>query len=201
MGGPRSRPTTAARSLSRPGCRWTWPGATPSSRPCGCSTGAWPCTWPTASSPAQSRRPSRSSGPSGSLRSTACCSASSARPGYLVPGSPGPCCGGRLEATGRQAQINTFGGGVNEVQREIVATAGLGMTGGAVSAASFEELTPFPDHSAALEGAGRPGGRCAAAVARRRQRADDPALGRGDGRHQPSSTCPTRRPAATATTA
>ena len=37
---------------------------------------------------------------------------------------------GRLEATGRQAQINTFGGGVNEVQREIVATAGLGMTRG-----------------------------------------------------------------------
>jgi hypothetical protein len=38
---------------------------------------------------------------------------------------------GRLEASGRQAQINTFGGGVNEVQREIVATAGLGMTRGA----------------------------------------------------------------------
>ena len=36
-----------------------------------------------------------------------------------------------VEATGRQAQINTFGGGVNEVQREIVATAGLGMTRGA----------------------------------------------------------------------
>jgi 3-oxocholest-4-en-26-oyl-CoA dehydrogenase alpha subunit len=34
---------------------------------------------------------------------------------------------GRLEALGRQAQINTFGGGVNEVQREIVAMAGLGM--------------------------------------------------------------------------
>jgi hypothetical protein len=36
-----------------------------------------------------------------------------------------------LEATGRQAQVNTFGGGVNEVQREIVAAAGLGMTRGA----------------------------------------------------------------------
>jgi hypothetical protein len=37
---------------------------------------------------------------------------------------------GRIEASQRQAQVNTFGGGVNEVQREIVATAGLGMTRG-----------------------------------------------------------------------
>jgi alkylation response protein AidB-like acyl-CoA dehydrogenase len=47
--------------------------------------------------------------------------------GYLTPGSPGAFLGGRIEAAARQAQINTFGGGVNEVQREIVATAGLGM--------------------------------------------------------------------------
>ena len=47
--------------------------------------------------------------------------------GYLTPGSPGALLRGRLEASGRQAQINTFGGGVNEVQREIVAMAGLGM--------------------------------------------------------------------------
>jgi alkylation response protein AidB-like acyl-CoA dehydrogenase len=47
--------------------------------------------------------------------------------GYLVPGSPGAVLRGRVEAHGRQGQINTFGGGVNEVQREIVATAGLGM--------------------------------------------------------------------------
>jgi len=51
--------------------------------------------------------------------------------GYLVPGTPGAILRGRLEASGRQAQINTFGGGVNEVQREIVATAGLGMRRGA----------------------------------------------------------------------
>ena len=50
---------------------------------------------------------------------------------YLTPGSPGALLRGRLEATGRQAQVNTFGGGVNEVQREIVASAGLGMTRGA----------------------------------------------------------------------
>jgi alkylation response protein AidB-like acyl-CoA dehydrogenase len=34
---------------------------------------------------------------------------------------------GRVEQAARAAQINTFGGGVNEVQREIVASIGLGM--------------------------------------------------------------------------
>jgi hypothetical protein len=47
--------------------------------------------------------------------------------GYISPGSPGAVLHGELERAGRQAQINTFGGGVNEVQREILATAGLGM--------------------------------------------------------------------------
>ena len=47
--------------------------------------------------------------------------------GYLSPGSPGAVLHGELERAGRQAQINTFGGGVNEVQREILAMAGLGM--------------------------------------------------------------------------
>ncbi len=48
--------------------------------------------------------------------------------GLLRPGSPGAVLRGDLEWAGRSAQINTFGGGVNEVQREIVAAAGLGMT-------------------------------------------------------------------------
>ena len=47
--------------------------------------------------------------------------------GYLGPRSPGALLRGRLEQAARGAQINTFGGGVNEVQREIVAMAGLGM--------------------------------------------------------------------------
>jgi 3-oxocholest-4-en-26-oyl-CoA dehydrogenase alpha subunit len=47
--------------------------------------------------------------------------------GYLAPGAPGAALEGRLERTARHAQINTFGGGVNEIQREIVAMAGLGM--------------------------------------------------------------------------
>ena len=108
--------------------------------------------------------------------------------GYLVPGSPGAVLRGRVEATGRQAQINTFGGGVNEVQREIVATAGLGMTrgrgdgdgGGAVRGAG---AVPGPQRRAGH--AGRAGGRCAEPGARRGERPDDPALDRGDGRSQP----------------
>ncbi|EHM26892.1 MULTISPECIES: acyl-CoA dehydrogenase family protein [Streptomyces] len=50
-------------------------------------------------------------------------------PALLRGGSPG-CFGpgGELERMNRAAQINTFGGGVGEVQREIVATARLGMT-------------------------------------------------------------------------
>jgi 3-oxocholest-4-en-26-oyl-CoA dehydrogenase alpha subunit len=47
--------------------------------------------------------------------------------GYLPAGSTGAVLAGRLEQGGRKAQINTFGGGVNEVQREIVAAVGLGM--------------------------------------------------------------------------
>ncbi|MEU1794896.1 acyl-CoA dehydrogenase family protein [Streptomyces californicus] len=49
----------------------------------------------------------------------------------LRGGSPG-CfgAGGELERMNRAAQINTFGGGVSEVQREIVATARLGMVRG-----------------------------------------------------------------------
>ncbi len=47
--------------------------------------------------------------------------------GYLREGSPGAVLGGQLERAGRAAQINTFGGGVNDVQRDIVAAAGLKM--------------------------------------------------------------------------
>ncbi|WP_411134814.1 acyl-CoA dehydrogenase family protein [Streptomyces sp. C10] len=42
-------------------------------------------------------------------------------------GSPGGFGDGELERMNRAAQINTFGGGVSEVQREIVATMRLGM--------------------------------------------------------------------------
>ncbi|WP_037615124.1 acyl-CoA dehydrogenase family protein [Streptomyces aureus] len=45
-------------------------------------------------------------------------------------GSPGAFGGGALERMNRAAQINTFGGGVSEVQREIVATMRLGMKRG-----------------------------------------------------------------------
>ncbi|HMC51652.1 MAG TPA: acyl-CoA dehydrogenase family protein [Acidimicrobiales bacterium] len=48
--------------------------------------------------------------------------------GAVKTGSPGAVLRGELERAGRQAQINTFGGGVNEIQREIVAWQALGMT-------------------------------------------------------------------------
>lgn len=47
--------------------------------------------------------------------------------GYVQAGSPGALLHGEVERAARAAQINTFGGGVVEVLREIVATAGLGM--------------------------------------------------------------------------
>ncbi|MFI0484939.1 acyl-CoA dehydrogenase family protein [Actinomadura sp. 9N215] len=48
--------------------------------------------------------------------------------GLLRPGTPGAALEGRVEALGRRAQNNTFGGGTNEVMREIVAARSLGMT-------------------------------------------------------------------------
>lgn len=48
--------------------------------------------------------------------------------GIQRPGSPGAVLAGRVENLGRRAQNNTFGGGTNEVMREIVAAKSLGMT-------------------------------------------------------------------------
>jgi alkylation response protein AidB-like acyl-CoA dehydrogenase len=48
--------------------------------------------------------------------------------GHLRAGSPGAVLHGEVEQARRLAQINTFGGGVNEIQRDIIAAAGLGMT-------------------------------------------------------------------------
>ncbi|MFJ2090424.1 acyl-CoA dehydrogenase family protein [Streptomyces sp. NPDC087901] len=50
--------------------------------------------------------------------------------GTIRGGSPGTFGDGELERMNRAAQINTFGGGVSEVQREIVATMRLGMKRG-----------------------------------------------------------------------
>jgi alkylation response protein AidB-like acyl-CoA dehydrogenase len=49
------------------------------------------------------------------------------QPGYLKRGSPGALLRGRIEAYYRTTLVLTFGGGVNEVQRDIIATAGLAM--------------------------------------------------------------------------
>jgi alkylation response protein AidB-like acyl-CoA dehydrogenase len=52
------------------------------------------------------------------------------RAGYVKRGSAGAVLNGVLEQAYRSAVINTFGGGVNEIQRMIIATAGLKMPRG-----------------------------------------------------------------------
>jgi alkylation response protein AidB-like acyl-CoA dehydrogenase len=47
--------------------------------------------------------------------------------GALRPGSKGAALAGRLERAERQALVNTFGGGVNEVQRELFLRARFGI--------------------------------------------------------------------------
>jgi alkylation response protein AidB-like acyl-CoA dehydrogenase len=47
--------------------------------------------------------------------------------GIVLEGEPGVLFGGRLEDAYRGATTLTFGGGVNEVQRDIIAMAGLGL--------------------------------------------------------------------------
>jgi len=47
--------------------------------------------------------------------------------GTVADGSPGAVCRGRLERMYRATLILTFGGGTNEVQRDIIAMAGLGL--------------------------------------------------------------------------
>jgi 3-oxocholest-4-en-26-oyl-CoA dehydrogenase alpha subunit len=47
--------------------------------------------------------------------------------GYLPEGSPGSVLHGRLERSSRAQTIFTFGGGTNEVQRDIIAMVGLGL--------------------------------------------------------------------------
>jgi alkylation response protein AidB-like acyl-CoA dehydrogenase len=53
--------------------------------------------------------------------------------GHLAPGtdsSAGALVAGRLERLARHSQINTFGGGVNEIQRELIAVSALGLPRG-----------------------------------------------------------------------
>lgn len=46
--------------------------------------------------------------------------------GRIRPGSPGAVLAGQVEQISRQGVVNTFGGGVNEVLRDMVASLGLG---------------------------------------------------------------------------
>jgi 3-oxocholest-4-en-26-oyl-CoA dehydrogenase alpha subunit len=46
---------------------------------------------------------------------------------HVRPGGGDGVCFGDVERAARAAQINTFGGGVNEIQRELIAAVGLGI--------------------------------------------------------------------------
>jgi len=48
-------------------------------------------------------------------------------PGVLARGSPGAVLQGRIESSYRNGLILTFGGGTNEIQRDIIAMAGMGL--------------------------------------------------------------------------
>ena len=61
--------------------------------------------------------------------------------GLVRPGSPGAVLAGRVEGLARRSQNNTFGGGTNEVMRELVAAKSLGMT---LAARRRPEPTPGP---------------------------------------------------------
>lgn len=52
------------------------------------------------------------------------------RAGFLRPGSPGAELAGALEKAHRDAPVRTFGGGSNEVQREILVQTALGLPRG-----------------------------------------------------------------------
>lgn len=50
--------------------------------------------------------------------------------GRIRPESPGAVLHGQIEQLSRQGIVNTFGGGVNEVLRDMVAVQGLGLPRG-----------------------------------------------------------------------
>ena len=47
--------------------------------------------------------------------------------GIIGRGSPGAALLGRIESSYRNGLILTFGGGTNEIQRDIIAMAGMGL--------------------------------------------------------------------------
>ena len=70
---------------------------------------------------------SRSSAPSSTCGPSARCWRSWGRPATCTRGSPGAVVAGRLEMYARSMIILTFGGGTNEIQRDLIAIFGLGM--------------------------------------------------------------------------
>ena len=94
-----------------------------------------------------------------------------------------------LDVTAKRNLVLSFGGGVNEVQRELIAMFGLDLPAGAARGARRDERGRDPGACRGDQGArlhvGTPGQRSG-------ERADDPALGRGDGRRQSTVEARTR---------
>ena len=125
--GPRtpSSPTDGASIRPGVGAQSRWPRCTPSSSSSGSSTGRW------LGQATQGRLDVADASsikvfgtefymePPGSVRG-------GGPAGYLRRGSPEEVLHGRLEAT-RAVGILTFGGGTNEIQRDLIAIFGLGM--------------------------------------------------------------------------
>ena len=63
----------------------------------------------------------------GRLKSTSSCVRRARFAGILGKNSPGAVLQGKLESSYRNGLILTFGGGTNEIQRDIIAMAGMGL--------------------------------------------------------------------------
>ena len=128
--GPGPRPPscpTGGGSSTRSGCRSTWPGSTPSSSSCASSTGRWRGRRPRVSLDVADASSIKVFGTEFYLRAFRSLMEIVGQAGYLTRGSPAAVIAGRLEMYARSMIILTFGGGTNEIQRDLIAIFGLGM--------------------------------------------------------------------------
>ena len=125
--GPGARPRpTGVGSSTRSGCRSTWPGCRPRPSSSSCSTGRWRGPSDKGLNPADASA-TKVFGTEFALEAYRLLLEIVGQAGYLAEGSPGAVLRGRLERQARSQTIFTFGGGTNEIQRDIIAMIGLGM--------------------------------------------------------------------------
>ena len=124
---PRHQDRRRPRSSTSSGCSSTWPGCAPGSTSCASSTGRSRGPRPRATWTSPTRRPSRCSAPSSTSSRSGSSWRSSARGPTCDRKSPESLLQGRLEMNYRSLVILTFGGGTNEIQRDLIAMFGLGL--------------------------------------------------------------------------